>query len=337
MTTHLGLQRILLPSAQVSSLTTGSITLPSARGSFSTAGNGGYFAGGRDGSSTLLSSIAKVSFINDSTSTLSATIVTAKHDVIGYANSGTAGYVAGGRNSAGTDQSSIDKLSFSNETISNLGATLGTAVSDGAGHANSGTAGYACGGYSSPASAFQNKYQKLLFSNDTASTIGATMSKTANAFTGFANSGTAGYVGTRNNNTFDKLTYSSETNSTISSGYSWINEAGAANSGTAGYALGGDADGSAPFSEGTTIHKVTFSSDTTSTLGATLSVPRYDGGAFAKSGTAAYIGGGNSTSGVVASVNKLAFSNETITTLSASLSVARENLAGSGFADSGAL
>jgi len=34
MTTHLGLQRILLPSAQVSSLTTGSITLPSARGAF---------------------------------------------------------------------------------------------------------------------------------------------------------------------------------------------------------------------------------------------------------------------------------------------------------------
>lgn len=34
MTTHLGLQRILLPSAQVSQLTTGSITLPSARGAF---------------------------------------------------------------------------------------------------------------------------------------------------------------------------------------------------------------------------------------------------------------------------------------------------------------
>ena len=34
MTTHLGLQRILLPTAQVSSLTTGSITLPSARGQF---------------------------------------------------------------------------------------------------------------------------------------------------------------------------------------------------------------------------------------------------------------------------------------------------------------
>ena len=34
MTTHLGLQRIMIPSAQVSSLTTGSITLPSARGEF---------------------------------------------------------------------------------------------------------------------------------------------------------------------------------------------------------------------------------------------------------------------------------------------------------------
>ncbi len=39
MTTHLGLQRILLPSAQVSSLTTGSITLPSARGAYSEPGD----------------------------------------------------------------------------------------------------------------------------------------------------------------------------------------------------------------------------------------------------------------------------------------------------------
>jgi hypothetical protein len=34
MSPHLGLQRIMIPSAQVSSLTTGSITLPSARGAF---------------------------------------------------------------------------------------------------------------------------------------------------------------------------------------------------------------------------------------------------------------------------------------------------------------
>jgi hypothetical protein len=34
--THLGLQRIMIPSAQVSSLTTGSITLPSAKGAFNT-------------------------------------------------------------------------------------------------------------------------------------------------------------------------------------------------------------------------------------------------------------------------------------------------------------
>lgn len=35
MTTHLSLQRMLLPTAQVSDLTTGSITLPSARGAYS--------------------------------------------------------------------------------------------------------------------------------------------------------------------------------------------------------------------------------------------------------------------------------------------------------------
>jgi hypothetical protein len=44
MTTHLGLQRILLPSAQVSQLTTGSITLPSARGAFTIPAIPGYTA-----------------------------------------------------------------------------------------------------------------------------------------------------------------------------------------------------------------------------------------------------------------------------------------------------
>ena len=34
MSPHLGLQRIMIPSAQVSSLTTGSITLPSAKRGF---------------------------------------------------------------------------------------------------------------------------------------------------------------------------------------------------------------------------------------------------------------------------------------------------------------
>jgi hypothetical protein len=34
MTPHLGLQRIMIPSAQVSSLTTSSITLPSAKSAF---------------------------------------------------------------------------------------------------------------------------------------------------------------------------------------------------------------------------------------------------------------------------------------------------------------
>jgi hypothetical protein len=42
MTPHLGLQRIMIPSSQVSSLTTGSITLPSAKGSFYDGPYGAY-------------------------------------------------------------------------------------------------------------------------------------------------------------------------------------------------------------------------------------------------------------------------------------------------------
>jgi hypothetical protein len=57
MTTHLGLQRILLPSAQVSTLTTGSITLPSARGSFIPPGDYYSIASTRGGSSITFSNI----------------------------------------------------------------------------------------------------------------------------------------------------------------------------------------------------------------------------------------------------------------------------------------
>ena len=44
MAPHLGLQRIMIPSAQVSSLTTGAITLPSARGSFIPPETSGYYS-----------------------------------------------------------------------------------------------------------------------------------------------------------------------------------------------------------------------------------------------------------------------------------------------------
>lgn len=44
MTTHLSLQRMLLPTAQVSDLTTGSITLPGARGAFVPPLENGYSA-----------------------------------------------------------------------------------------------------------------------------------------------------------------------------------------------------------------------------------------------------------------------------------------------------
>lgn len=44
MTPHLGLQRIMIPSSQVSSLTTGSVAMPSAKGSFYDGPYGSYDA-----------------------------------------------------------------------------------------------------------------------------------------------------------------------------------------------------------------------------------------------------------------------------------------------------
>ena len=83
------------------------------------------------------------------------------------------------------------------------------------------------------------------------------------------------------------------------------------------------------------IDKIAFSADTKTTLSATLTTARDSATAFANSGTAGYVAGGNDSGGRVSGIDKIAFSADTKTTLSATLTTARSSLAG--FANSGTI
>jgi len=78
---------------------------------------GGYFAGGSSAGGEL-SSIDKITFPEDTKSTLAATLSTGRSGNGGAADSGVAGYSAGGFDTANI--SGIDKITFSADTKSTL-------------------------------------------------------------------------------------------------------------------------------------------------------------------------------------------------------------------------
>ena len=174
---------------------------------------------------------------------------------------------------------------------------------------------------------------KVDFSNDSKSTLSATLTSGRNGGAGFANSGTAAYFagGTISYPTFtdgiDKLAFSADTKSTLSATLSTATQApgGFANSGTAGYVAGGY-DGAFL----SRIDKIAFSADTKTTLAATLNVNRAYIQGCANSGTAGYWAGGASNNGSTLRdiIDKVAFSSDTRTTLSAVLASTKYNLGG---------
>jgi hypothetical protein len=107
------------------------------------------------------------------------------------------------------------------------------------GIANSGTAGYWAGGTQGQASV--NKIQKLTFSNETRSNLGAVLSQTRFASAGLQNKGVAGYVvsGAATTGGYNysaptdtsKLNFSNETSSSFNS-LVRINSRGVSNEGS---------------------------------------------------------------------------------------------------------
>lgn len=184
------------------------------KGFGNTAGTSGYMAGGQD-LNNFYQTIRKLAFSNDTWSSVSATLNSNRAGAGAAANPSVAGYWAGGYNGSSTSNT-VDKISFSNDTVSststmpitsdNLGSMNNTAV-----------ASYSVGGNTTG-------IYKLVYSNDTWSTLSATMPYKNNFSAYWSCPGNLAVIaGARLDpypdvtNAIQKISYTTDTQSTSSS------------------------------------------------------------------------------------------------------------------------
>ncbi|MBT4394263.1 MAG: hypothetical protein HOD33_03700 [Acidiferrobacteraceae bacterium] len=243
----------------------------------SNAGVAGYFSGGKTQTSAYGSAVVeKFAFADSSISTLSTGLSYTGDLPRGMSNSGTAGYTTGGYAYSGgwINYDTVDKFAFSNDARSTLSTGLSMARYGGYGMSNSGTAGYYAGGREVGGAGNVTTVDKFAFSNDSRSTLSASLPAGRYYGASMSNSGTAGYcAGGHDGNTLsaiEKYTFSTDTRATLSAGLSAAayGTAGISNSGAAGYVGGG-----AGFL--TTVDKLAFSNDSRTTLSEGLTTGTY--------------------------------------------------------------
>ena len=191
------------------------------------------------------------------------------------------GYFGGGGPGTGASaRSTMEKVTYSSDTTAAVPtANLIFRRNFLAATGNS-TAGYFGGGNAYPIQ--RSTMEKVTYASDTGEQVpGAALSSTRYLLAATGNS-TAGYFGggitepgSIHRTTMDKVTYSSDTRSTVPGAALSVGRRGLAATGNsdAGYFGGGLSPGSAIYS---TMDKVTYSSDTTAAVpGANLSVDRW--------------------------------------------------------------
>jgi hypothetical protein len=278
----------------------------------------GYWAGGRNPS--ILSSIEKQNFANDTLSALGTDLSGARNAHSAFANSGVAGYYGGGDttlNSTGL-LATVDKFTFPADSRSTLGTGLSISRRDSAGMSNSGVAGYIGGG---SGGAIETRVDKFTYSSDSRSTLALHTARYLLAAT--ANTGTAGYFagGLAGPTTLiDKFFFPGDSRTFLGASLSSArrSHSGMSNTGTAGY-YGGGNNGSIT----AVVDKLAFPAETISTLGTGLSSGRRDLAGCANSAVAGYFGGG----GPSTTIDKFAFPSDTRSTLGTGLSTSREGFA----------
>ncbi len=265
-------------------------------GLFAAAGSAGGATGFAYlmGSDPVATTVDKYSLPDGTLTALVTGLSSARGAGTGMSNSGTAGYQAGGGITGNVPVTTVDKFAYSDDSRSTLGTGLAdTRTNLPCGFSNSGTAGYVGGGWSSTGSAAIDSVDKFAFSNDSRSTIAATLTANTQYIAAMANSGTAGYTlgGYTGSNvsTVDKFAFSDDSVSTLGTGLSTANRlpAGMANSGTAGYCGGGYTSTSVD-----TVDKFAFSDDSRTTLGTGLSAASYSHTGWGDTGAAGYFAGG---------------------------------------------
>lgn len=293
-------------------------------------GIAGYMAGGF-GNGVDYTDIDKLVFSNETASKLSSVLDTVKDSNAMISNSGTAGYVLGGTNYAiNTVYTNANKISFSSDTRSLVASAFPSGGRFSAvGLEQKLNAGYISNGSAVTPLTPLNTMSKFLFASDTPSSISATTTNSM-ASSGVVLDENVGYIigGVTASLTFsnvDKITFSTETKSVISSSLTTPRgvPASISNIKKSGYILGGaNGPGTLVYSE---ISKLTYSSETMSNISAVLP----NQWSFQSTGVSNYgisgytMGGGINGGGQQSAINKLTMSNETISTSSATIGAVR--------------
>lgn len=229
----------------------------------------------------------------------------------------------------GGNATDVQKMVFANETTSTLTSLMPSGIGGNSAGASSATKGYSGGGYNTGITAGIRKLYALTFSNETVATLTDLATTTGRYAPSGTESSTDGYIiggasvepiyTASQLTAIDKIVFSNDTNSTLSSSNSYKMAQGrtvrdATNAWTCGgYSI--DEGGNL-----TTISKLVFSTDTSAAnannLPAILNSP-----SGASASTAGYLMGGHS-GGVSNVIRKVNFSNDTVSTPSATLSTA---------------
>jgi hypothetical protein len=300
----------------------------------------GYFTGGYG--TGQLDSVDHWSFPADVGTALTITLTGVGRNAYGFGNDGVAGYTGLGQGTS-TYMTTVDKLTYSVGAFAALGTGLSVGCNGQAAMSNVAVAGYVAQGQTG-STTYVNTVDKFAYSDDSRTTLGTGLTNTASYAMGFSNSGTAGYIGAGYRwsggytfyTTVNKFAFSDDSRSTLGTGLptsQLFNPGGMADSGTAGYTLGGST--TAGNTNTAVVSKFAFSDDSRSTLGTGLSVVSRYGCAMADSGVAGYQALGNSyATGILSELDKFAFPSDSRSALT--MVVDRNNRA-SAFANCSAL
>jgi hypothetical protein len=184
----------------------------------SNSGTAAYITGGAtSGFATRYKTVVKSPFSNDTFSTLGTSFTQMGNGNTAFSNNHIAGYTIGGEDSTtGGPVNAVNKINYSNDAISSGVATVPLAMRSGGGFSNDGTAGYTNNGTGATTAIY-----KLLYSNDTVSTLGATIVSPDLLWMGLtyryqtAGYWEGGYTNSSYTSIIQKLLYSNETRTTI--------------------------------------------------------------------------------------------------------------------------
>ena len=253
----------------------------------------GYVGGGL--TSAYITTVDKLTFSTDGVASLGTGLSSARLLTIGLGNAGVAGYFAGGYTTAAVN--TVDKFAFSDDSRTTLGTGLDGASNTGEGMSNSGTAGYVGAGYIDLGSGlvYTDIVYKITYSDDSMSTLTATLDTAMRYGGGMANVGTAGYIagghiGGSNAylDTVNKFSFSDDSRTTLGTGLSQglYSPCGAAQTGTAGYFAGGTCCANISWTKQTQAEKFAFADDSRSVIASVFATGTTSGAAgFADEGT----------------------------------------------------